>query len=162
MLRASSKKFAPVKSLHRHSRILFLAAVYPVLIAAAWPNHPERDIRSIILAQQKSWNRGDIDGFMQAYAHSTFTTFVSGDTVTRGWQTVRDRYHKKYSDRDKMGTLAFSDLQITAISSDSALAVGKWRLTRAHDQPHGRFTLLFKHLPEGWRIVHDHTSSASK
>jgi beta-aspartyl-peptidase (threonine type) len=40
------------------------------------------------------------------------------------------------------------------------MAVGRWRLKRNKDQPHGRFTLLFRKLPEGWRIVHDHTSSA--
>jgi ketosteroid isomerase-like protein len=59
-----------------------------------------------------------------------------------------------------MGTLTFSDLEITLLSSDSALASGRWKLERAKDQPHGRFTLILKRLPEGWRIVHDHTSAA--
>ena len=59
-----------------------------------------------------------------------------------------------------MGTLAFSDLEITLLSSDSAVASGRWTLKRANDQPHGRFTLILKRLPEGWRIVHDHTSAA--
>ena len=58
------------------------------------------EIRAVIQAQQEAWNRGDIDGFMNGYARSKSTIFVSEDTVTRGWQTVRDRYRKKYSDRD--------------------------------------------------------------
>jgi ketosteroid isomerase-like protein len=73
---------------------------------------------------------------------------------------VRDRYRKKYSSRAQMGTLTFSDLEITPLSSDSAVASGRWKLKRANDQPHGRFTLILKRLPEGWRIVHDHTSAA--
>jgi beta-aspartyl-peptidase (threonine type) len=59
-----------------------------------------------------------------------------------------------------MGTLTFSDLQITLLGPDSALALGSWKLDRARDQPHGRFTLIFRKTPDGWRIVHDHTSSA--
>jgi ketosteroid isomerase-like protein len=119
-------------------------------------------IRSVLQAQQDAWNRGDIDGFMNGYARSTSTVFISGDTVRRGWQTVRDRYRKKYSSRAKMGTLMFSDLEITLLSSDSAVASGRWKLKRANDQPHGRFTLILKRLPEGWRIVHDHTSAAAR
>jgi ketosteroid isomerase-like protein len=115
------------------------------------------EIRSVLRAQQNAWNRGDIDGFMNGYPRSTSTDFVSEDTIIRGWQTVRDRYRKKYSSRAKMGTLTFSDLEITLLSSDSAVASGHWKLKRANDQPQGRF---LKRLPEGWRIVHDHTSAA--
>ena len=118
-------------------------------------------IRSILSAQQDAWNRGDIDGFMNGYARSESTIFISEDTLRRGWETVRDRYKKKYSDRGKMGTLTFSDLEITSLSPDSAVVLGRWRLERANDRPHGRFTLIFKRLPEGWRIVHDHTSAAA-
>jgi len=117
-------------------------------------------IRSVLRAQQDAWNRGDIDAFMNGYARSRSTIFVSEDTVRRGWETVRDRYRKKYSDRAKMGLLTFSDLEITTLSSDAAVALGRWKLKRAQDQPHGRFTLIFRRLPEGWRIVHDHTSVA--
>ncbi len=118
-------------------------------------------IRSVLRAQQEAWNRGDIDGFMNGYARSASTVFISEDTVRRGWRTVRDRYRKKYSNRAKMGTLTFSNLEITLLSSDSAVVLGSWKLQRAKDQPHGRFTLIFKRLPEGWRIVHDHTSTAA-
>ncbi|MFZ0917607.1 MAG: nuclear transport factor 2 family protein [Candidatus Udaeobacter sp.] len=117
-------------------------------------------IRSILLAQQDAWNRGDIDGFMNGYARSASTVFISEDSVRRGWETVRARYRQKYSDRAKMGTLSFSDLEINLLSSDAAVVLGRWRLERAKDRPHGRFTLIFRRLPEGWRIVHDHTSAA--
>lgn len=118
------------------------------------------DIRSVIRAQQDAWNRSDIDGFMNGYARSPSTVFVSEDTIKRGWETVRDRYREKYSDRGKMGTLTFSEIEITLLSPDSALVLGRWSLQRAQDRRHGRFTLIFKRLPEGWRIVHDHTSAA--
>ena len=119
------------------------------------------EIRAVLQTQQEAWNRGDIDSFMNGYARTDSTVFVSGDEVMRGWQTVRDRYLKKYSDRAKMGTLTFSDLEIEQLGPDSAVALGRWELKRASDNPHGRFTLILRKTSDGWRIVHDHTSAAA-
>ena len=121
---------------------------------------PQSEISAVLKMQQEAWNRGDIDAFMQGYWRSEQTVFVSGDEVTRGWQKVLDRYKTKYSDRAKMGTLTFSNLEITPLSNDSAVVLGSWKLNRANDQPHGRFTLIFRRFPDGWKIVHDHTSAA--
>ena len=123
---------------------------------------PQSEISAVLKMQQEAWNRGDIDRFMNGYSRSENTVFVSGDEVTRGWQKVLDRYKKKYSDRAKMGTLTFSDLEITPLNNDSAVVLGSWELKHASDKPHGRFTLIFHRFPEGWRIIHDHTSAAEK
>ena len=42
------------------------------------------NVRAVIKAQEAAWNRGDIDGYMNGYAHSGKTIFVSGDKMTRG------------------------------------------------------------------------------
>lgn len=118
-------------------------------------------VRAVLDAQREAWNRGDVDGYMDGYQRSPNTTFVSGDSITRGWQTVHDRYKNKYDTRDKMGTLTFTDLDVLVISSNAAMVMGRWHLQRTSDEPHGRFTLLFRRTRQGWRIVHDHTSSAS-
>ena len=141
--------------------IIFCISTAAIMFAApTQTQNATAQIRAVLSAQQEAWNRGDIDRFMNGYARSPSTVFVSEDTIRRGWETVRERYRKKYSDRAKMGTLTFSDLEIALFSPDAAVALGRWRLERAKDRPHGRFTLIFKRLPEGWRIVHDHTSAA--
>jgi ketosteroid isomerase-like protein len=151
-------------SMLRKIFILLLPAIF--LRAATIPLYAAPDaadeIRAVLTAQQEAWNRGDIDAFMNGYWHSDKTVFVSGDEITRGWQTVRDRYQTKYPDREKMGALAFSDLEIMKLSADSAVVLGRWQLKRANDEPHGRFTLILRKFPEGWRIVHDHTSAAKE
>jgi ketosteroid isomerase-like protein len=131
-----------------------------VCVAADQSSNSISQIQSVLTAQQDAWNRGEIDAFMNGYARSPSTVFISEDEVRRGWETVRDRYRAKYSDRAKMGTLSFSDIEVTMLSPDAAVVLGRWQLKRGNDEPHGRFTLIFKRLPEGWRIVHDHTSAA--
>ena len=131
-----------------------------VCAAAEQSSNSVSEIQSVLSAQQEAWNRGDIEAFMNGYARSTSTVFVSGDEVRRGWETVRERYRVKYSDRAKMGTLSFSEIQVTLLSPDAAVVLGRWQLERGNDELHGRFTLIFKRLAEGWRIVHDHTSAA--
>jgi ketosteroid isomerase-like protein len=51
---------------------------------------------------------------------------------------------------------------VSALADDAALVFGRWRLQREKDEPSGLFTLVFRKTPAGWRIVHDHTSSAEK
>ncbi len=116
-------------------------------------------VRAVIEEQAAAWNRGDVAGYMEGYAKEDATTFVSGDTLTRGWQTVLDRYKARYDTRAKMGTLAFTELEFKPLSEFYIMATGRWQLTRESDTPRGRFTLIFRRTSAGWRIVHDHTSS---
>jgi uncharacterized protein (TIGR02246 family) len=118
-------------------------------------------VRAVLDAQVAAWNRGDIDAFMDGYAKEDSITFLSGDSFTRGWQTVLERYKKNYDSRAKMGTLAFDGLELKPLSPFYTMVTGRYRLTRENGEtPHGRFTLIFRRTDGGWRIIHDHTSSA--
>lgn len=115
------------------------------------------DIRAVMEKQAADWNRGDIEAFMQGYWNSENLVFVSS-RVTRGWRQTLENYKKSYPDKATMGTLTFSDLEVTVLSKDAAVVLGSWALQRANDNPKGKFTLIFRKFKEGWRIVHDHTS----
>jgi ketosteroid isomerase-like protein len=115
------------------------------------------DIVAVMNTQSAAWNRGDIEGFMQGYWNSDKLVFVSS-RVTRGWQPTLDNYKRTYPTKEAMGTLTFSDLEVTVLSNDAAVVLGSWSLQRANDNPKGKFTLIFRKFKEGWRIVHDHTT----
>jgi ketosteroid isomerase-like protein len=138
--------------------ILLTFCLILAVSAAAQTGRREAAIRKVLDDQVTAWNRGDIDAFMVGYWNSPETTFASGDNVNRGWQNVLDRYKKTYGTRAKMGTLTFGDLEIKMLGKNSALVLGKWSLARESDNPHGRFSLVFRKFKEGWRIVHDHTT----
>ena len=136
--------------------LLFVTSVFSQTKAAK----DAKAIQTVLDAQCAAWNRGDIEGFMDGYERSEKTVFVGGDNVTRGWQTVLDRYKRNYDSREKMGRLTFSDLEITPIGNDAALVLMRWHLQRAKDEPHGRSTLIMRRTKQGWKIAHDHSSAA--
>src|SRR5712692_4357171 len=130
-----------------------------VALAASAQGGAEAELRALLDAQVAAWNRGDVEGFMQGYWKSDGTIFVGSGGVLRGWQAVLDRYHRSYPDRAAMGRLEFSQLEITLLAPDAAVILGHWQLEREKDRPGGYFTLIARRMPEGWRIIHDHTSA---
>jgi len=120
---------------------------------------PESAVRRVLDDQAAAWNRGDLEGFMAGYWKSDRLSFYSGNTVTKGWQATLDRYRKRYAEDGKeMGKLSFKNLEVTMLGSEAALVRGRFELARGAEKSTGLFTLLMRRLPEGWRIVHDHTS----
>ena len=144
------------------TRILMLLLLFTATLRAADESSAQAAIREVMAQQQADWNSGNIDAFMQGYLRSEEIRFASGGTVTKGWAATIERYHTHYDTRAKMGQLQFDLLSIEVFSADSAVVFGRWELTRAPDEikPNGLFTLVFRHTSDGWRIVHDHTSSA--
>jgi beta-aspartyl-peptidase (threonine type) len=125
---------------------------------AAEAGTPEAALQSLLDAQVTAWNRGDIEGFMDGYWKSEKTTFAGASGVSRGWQALLERYRRTYPDRAAMGTLTFSDLEITLLGRDAAFVLGRWHLERASGPVGGVFSLVVRKFPDGWRIIHDHTS----
>lgn len=147
---------------------LLCAALLAVLaggyaVSAQGKSTAESDVKAVLLAQEAAWNKGDLDGFMAGYWMDEKTTFYSGGTVTQGWVKVMERYQKRYKDPgQQMGKLEFSDMDFTVVTADAVVARGAWKVTfDGKPASSGLFTLLVRKLPEGWKVVHDHTSSAS-
>jgi beta-aspartyl-peptidase (threonine type) len=134
--------------------LIFLAL--PVLAQDSVPA-----VRQVLENQVAAWNRHDLQGFMAGYWNSPDLTFFSGARQTSGWQATLERYQKTYQSEGRdMGKLEFSDLNVQALGPDAAFVRGAWHLTMSDGKaPHGLFTLVFRKFPEGWKIVHDHTSA---
>src|SRR5579863_4721375 len=152
--------------------LLFSQLLFPQLMPSAFPRSPQKTgdailssgaaVEAVLRTQQEAWNRHDLDAFMEGYWNSPELTFFSGANERNGWQATLDRYRATYaSPGHEMGKLEFSELRIEMLSPDWAFVRGSWHLTMADGKtPHGLFTLVFRKFPEGWKIVHDHTSAA--
>ena len=142
--------------------IALLAANAQVTQTSVAPDDKQAAVEQVLHIQQKAWNHHDIEAFMAGYWNSADLTFFSGAKQTAGWQATLDRYKATYdSPGHEMGTLEFSGLRVEILGPDAAFVRGAWHLTmRDGKTPHGLFTLVFRKLPDGWKIVHDHTSAA--
>ena len=114
----------------------------------------------LVLERQKdAWNHGNIENYMNDYWKSDSLLFTSGGNIQRGWNATYEKYKKSYNSKEKMGVLKFSGLEIELLSKESAWVFGHWELKRAKDNPKGVFTLILRKFADGWKIIHDHTSS---
>jgi uncharacterized protein (TIGR02246 family) len=131
-----------------------------LLLCLLWAA-PEVEVRAVLDKQVSSWNQGDIEAFMTTYIDSPELTFNGKDGVTRGYRPVLERYRKRYSSREAMGVLKFSEIEARMLGAEGALVLGRFHLTRSQaggGDATGRFTLVLRKTPQGWRIIHDHTS----
>ena len=117
----------------------------------------ENEIQDILDQQKISWNDENIEGFMEYYWNSEKFTFQSGNKRLHGWDALLSRYKESYSG-EKWGILGFTDIEIKVLSNDIAYVLGRWKLIYKDSSEEGLFTILFLRMPEGWRIVHDHSS----
>lgn len=136
--------------------LLFLLLALPLFAQS-----PAAAVKKVLDAQTESWNSGDLEAFMRGYWHSPQLTFYGNGSVTHGWEQTLERYKKTYQSSGKeMGHLDFPEFTIQALGPESALARGRWHLRfKDGKEATGMTTLVLRKLPEGWRIVHDHSSS---
>ena len=145
--------------------VLFLALGWGIGVTDAGQTAPGKPdsaaeaIKAVLNTQQAAWNRGDIPTFLEGYWNSPELTFSGSNGIVRGYGGVLERYQKAYPDKDSMGELEFSGLEVHMLSPDSALVLGHWHLIRKEGDAGGVFTLIFQRFPVGWRIIHDHTSA---
>jgi beta-aspartyl-peptidase (threonine type) len=118
-------------------------------------------VRAVLDRQVADWNKGDLEAFLSGYWNSPKVVFLAGGQRFDGWQAMRERYRQRYQGAGRaMGRLEFSALDVEPLGPAAVLARGRWRLTMPDGtRPDGLFTLIFRQLPEGWKIVHDHTSA---
>lgn len=116
-------------------------------------------IEKVLKDQVVAWNKGDLEAFMNGYWQSPDLSFYSNKSITHGWQQTLDRYRSRYqAEGREMGKLTFKDLEIEMLGTDNAFVRGKWQLDLKTETVGGLFTLIFKKFPDGWRVIHDHTS----
>lgn len=115
------------------------------------------NVLNLMKQQEKAWNEGNINAFMNHYWKSDSLKFIGNKGVTYGWQKTLDNYLKNYPNKEAMGTLKFTIIEASQLSKESIYIIGKWDLLK--EKPvGGHFTLLWKKIKGAWVIVADHTS----
>ena len=116
-------------------------------------------IKSVLSEQEKAWNRGDIESFMEGYWKNENLSFIGSKGVTKGWDATLANYKRGYPDKSAMGILHFDIIELTSLNEAAAYMIGKYTLTRESDSPSGYFNLLWRKFDGKWVICSDHTSA---
>ncbi len=77
-----------------------------------------------------------------------------------GWDGIRARYAPLFEPGAARDSLRFEGLETRLLAEGQGLATARYILFLGDSTTaRGVFTLVLQKLPEGWRIVHDHSSA---
>jgi beta-aspartyl-peptidase (threonine type) len=128
--------------------------------ATAFGDGDRSAVETVLTTQRDAWNRGDIEAFMAGYERSPDLVFTAGGDIERGWDEAIARYRERYGgNTEGMGTLDFELLDVRSLGADGAVVLGRWRVTDSPNDGSGVFSVVLARSADGWKIVHDHTSS---
>eukprot|EP00979_Chaetoceros_neogracilis_P003699 scaffold656_cov271-Chaetoceros_neogracile.AAC.9 len=115
----------------------------------------------------KSWNEGDINGYLQGYADSPSVRYVSGKKVVVG----KDNVSKLFQERGASGKLSLLHFESDCVSDIDAICFGKYQLIESdggsseddHEKEkekihEGCFTVHLRRMEGFWKIISDHSS----
>lgn len=113
------------------------------------------EITSMLNQAAADWTLNNLDGFMKSYKNTPDLRFAHPKGITLGYDTVKDRYAKSITRSD----LTFSDLDVTVLAPDAAVAFGRFNnFGKDGSYATGLFTIVLRKIDGQWKIVHDHSS----
>lgn len=108
----------------------------------------------------RAWNAGDLEGFLTPYLDSPSTTYVGEGGLRRGTDSIRARFAPLFRPGAERDSLRFEKISVRRLGGNHALVTARWVLHReGRVSESGPFTLVLRRTDDGWRIVHDHSSS---
>ena len=113
------------------------------------------DVTKVVLAQENAWNKGDLDGYLSHFKDAKDTEAVLNGPV-RGFDNIRNAFHQSFPNREAMGQLEQSEVEVRELGPNFALATGKYHLTRNRHNggdAQGTFTEIFEKTAQGWQLI---------
>lgn len=147
---------------------LLAAAACASAVARYQPSDAERaarraEIVSMLAHSAESWNRGDLDAFIDDYVPSEGTTYIGSRGVLRGPAAIRQAYAPRFAPGAARDSLSFELLDVDPIAPDALNVIATYVLARrvgGRDSvtARGPTSLLMRRAGGRWRIAHDHSS----
>ena len=126
-------------------------------------NHNENALLMVsnhMKKQEVSWNKGDLEGFMNCYWKSDSLRFIGKSGLNTGWQNTLDNYKKSYQNKQEMGTLKFTNKSLDFVGEQTIFVIGEWQLIREDGLGDlgGMYSLIWEKKNGEWVITTDHSS----
>ena len=147
------RRVFPLFSLFVLSAPFFHAQTRPNQLYTA--SREQLDVTKIVLAQENAWNKGDLEAYLAHFKEGEDTEAILNGPV-RGAAAIRNAYHTSFPNRDAMGTLEQSEVEVRELGPSFALVLGHYRLVRSRKnggEAQGNFTEVLEKTDNGWKIV---------
>ncbi len=142
--------------------LMGLAALLVVPEGAGCQTALESEIRAEVSRYAAALSRGDARAVLDLYRPGGPVSSAGDGEITVGWSQVLQLY-QAFVQRFGRVAMEVDSLTVLAVGRDGAVAVFRYRW-RGSEEPdraeqRGAMTLVYERTPQGWRIVHDHTST---
>ena len=97
-----------------------------------------QQVYEVLLKMLDRWNAHDIEGHLDVYWKSAELLVVIDSEQFNGWQQLHDSYVNGYPDRNAMGFVQPTRIQVKVV---------------------GNSTMDLQKFDDGWKIVASHTST---
>jgi hypothetical protein len=117
-------------------------------------------VYEVLLKMLDRWNAHDIEGHLDVYWKSPELLVVIDSEQFNGWQQLHDSYVNGYPDRNAMGFVQPTRIQVKLLKPDLALALTWWSASFPTSKLKvvGNSTMDLQKFDDGWKIVASHTS----
>jgi uncharacterized protein (TIGR02246 family) len=120
-----------------------------------------QQVYEVLLKMLEYWNAHDIERFMEEYWKSPELLVVIDGAEFNGWQQLHDYYKSGYPDRNSMGFIEPTRIQVKLLKPDFALVLIWWSVSFPTSKRPvvGNTTMNLQKLDGAWKIVDSHTST---
>ena len=115
-------------------------------------------IKATLDTTAAGWNRGELPVYLSAYVDSA--TAMGSTGLVRGVKGIEGQMRAGFWRTGRpLQTLSYDHLEIRPIGPSQAIVTGQYILTGGgRPDRTGWFTTIWVRTPNGWRMVHDHSS----
>jgi ketosteroid isomerase-like protein len=118
----------------------------------------EEMIREVIRQELDTWNKGDIEGYVELYAPVDSVRMLYNGGAVYGKANIL-AFYQKYWPKEKMGQLRFTEVKLERLSSEYYFSSGYFHVKPddGGKEISGRFSGLMKKIKGKWYLYTDHS-----
>jgi hypothetical protein len=120
-----------------------------------------QQVYDVLLKMLDRWNAHDIEKYMEGYLKSPELLVVIDADEFSGWQQLHDSCVIRYLDRNAMGFIEPTRIQVKMLKPDFALALTLWSVSFPTPRRPvvAKSTMNLQNVDGAWKIVASHTST---
>jgi hypothetical protein len=145
------------------TRFLLLAVSFATVflfsnISSQAQSKDEKAIIATLRLEEKVWNDGNIEGYVNLYAPHDSTRMILSRGAAYGKDSIL-AFYKRYWPKEKMGKLVLDGEKLERLSSKYYYVTGYFHVTFADGKTvNGRYSSLMRKIKGKWYLYTDHSA----